>query len=117
MATFTIPTAPETPNYVQRTTLDGREFLLRFLHNQREDTWYMSILNTEEAIIKAGIKIVVDWPLIRKFRYDVRMPPGEFFARTAIAGNDDPPGIGELGEDQRVGLVYLDAEGLAVVLL
>ncbi len=112
MAQFFIPTAPDTPNYIQRTTLDGREYLLRILHNQRENTWYLTLLNTQEEVIKAGIKIVPNWPLLRKFHYDIRVPPGDIFAIVQTT-DDSTPGLGELGIDQRVRLVYFDEAEVA----
>lgn len=114
MAVLVVPTSPDSPNYVQRTTLDGREYLLRVLHNARENVWYMTILDTEEQVIKAGIKVVTNWPLTRKFKHDVRMPPGEFFAISQTRDRSSPK-LGELGADQRVRLFYFEQSELADV--
>ncbi len=107
MAQSFVPTS-DTPFYSQRTTLEGREFLLQFIYNQRENVYYLTIRQTDNTVIKAGIKVVTNWPLLRRYKYDARLPPGELYA---FSFHDDAPaGFGEIGETKRVRLTYFDSE-------
>jgi len=110
MAQFFIPTNSEVPFNSQRTTIEGREFLLNFFYNQSEDVWYLSILDTNEIEILSGLKIVTNWLLLRRRKFDPRLPPGDFIA---ISSTDEPARFGELGLGKRVQLNYLDSEGAA----
>lgn len=91
--------------YTQRTRLDGREFTLRFAWNQREERWYLSVLDSEEVLLVAGIKLVCNWPLLRYAQWDKRVPPGDLRV-SALSANDSPPGFEDLGEGLRCELVY-----------
>jgi hypothetical protein len=99
MAVYEIPTAPGVPFYTQVTELDGVEYRLTFSWNGREGAWYLTIANLQDTIIRAGIKLVPNWPLLRKVRHEKR-PPGELMAL-------DDAGVG----------ITLDSLGTDVVLL
>lgn len=111
MALLVIPTIPEEPYYRQKTNLEGREFLLSFSYNQRIDRWYLSIYDEEETPLLLGLKLVANWPLLRHYRYDTRLPPGELMALTTD-GSTAPPTLTELGPGRRAELVYLDSTEL-----
>ena len=64
--------------FEQLTQLDGREYLLRFVWSTRESTWYLNIYDQDENPIALGVRLVVNWPLLRRFR-DPRLPPGLLF--------------------------------------
>ncbi len=122
-----IPTStdPELPDYTQRTILDGREYQLRFLWNQRNCAWTLTIMDQDGVVLAAGVRIVVGWPLIRRFA-DSRLPPGELIAVDSVdPGPPDEDGVvrnrgldpdlEELGIGARVRLVYMDAEEMAAI--
>ena len=104
MAVHQVPTTPGVPFYSQVTELDGIEYLLTFAWNGREGAWYLSIANNQGNLIRAGIKLVPNWPLLRKVRHEMR-PPGELMVL-------DEAGVGitldNLGTD--VVLFYGDQE-------
>jgi hypothetical protein len=103
-----IPTSTELPSYVQRTTLEGREYVLAFDWNEREGRWFFDVLDSEETPLAVGLKVVVGFPLLRR-KTDPRLPPGDFLAiDTSDTGAD--PGFAELGG--RVRLCYLEAAEL-----
>jgi hypothetical protein len=108
MAVLIIPTTPGEPYYRQRTKLEGREYLLYFSYNQRIDRWYLSIFDELETPLLRGIKLICNWPLLRHYRFDERLPPGEMYA-LSLDGNDEPPGFEELGPGRRVELVYRES--------
>lgn len=105
-----IPTSAELPSYVQRVTLEGREYVLAFDWNEREGRWFLDLLDNEETPLAVGLKVVVGFPLLRRRKTDPRLPPGDFIAiDSSDTGRD--PGFGELGG--RVALCYLEAAELA----
>lgn len=108
MAIRVINTPQNIPFFTQRTTLDGREYLLTFDWNQREQKWYLSIADQDEVPIVSSIKLVANFPLTHLL-VDSRSPPGELFAMDT-SGNGLDPLLSDLGT--RVLLLYMDAEDL-----
>lgn len=108
MATLLIPTSAE-PYYRQKTKLEGRDFILVFSYNQRVERWHLSIYDEEENPLRLGLKLVTNWPLLRRYHQDPRMPPGELMA-VASDGSTEPPALDELGEGKRVQLLYRESE-------
>ena len=108
---FTIPLSPGVPFFRQRTQLDGRDYLLSFFWNEREEAWYLQLDDEAGVPIAAGIKLVLDWPLIGRVA-DARRPPGSLMA-VDPSGNPARPGLQDLGT--RVQLVYADAAEVAAM--
>jgi hypothetical protein len=99
-----IPVALDTPLYTQRVTLDGREYQLRFDFAEREDRWYLSILDVTGNMLASGIKLVGDWPLVRT-HLNPALPQGLLIAADFSPLEGAPPGFSDLG--RRVLLVYI----------
>lgn len=112
MAVLLIPTTPGAPYYQQKTRLDGRDYILHFAYNEREDRWYLSLHDEEDIAILRGLKLVANWPLLRHYRFDTRVPPGELMV-IDLTGDGAPPGLNELGESLRCQLNYMEAAELA----
>jgi len=104
MAILIVPTSTEIAHYTQRTVLDGTSFQLEFIFNEREGSWYLSILSEEGDDLIMGIKIVADWPLLRRQQRE-DTPPGELIALDTTGEGLDP-GFADLGG--RVILLYGD---------
>ncbi len=103
MTVYRIPTpSGDTPFSDQRTALDGREYVLAFLWNQRESAWYL-YLSDESGTPIASSKIVVNVPLFRRVQ-STRKPPGWI---VALSEGDVAPGLNSLGDT--VVLYYYDA--------
>lgn len=126
MAFLVVPTTVAFPEYTQRTVLEGREYVLRFIYNEREGAWYLDISDSDENPLMLGMKLVADWNLLRRAT-DARLPTGELYA-VDLAGSDQSedvagrrailqiardPGRNDLGDDGRVELVYVDAAEVA----
>ena len=118
-----IPTSITATTYTQTTTLDGRDFILRFSNNQRDGLWYMDIGDQDDVPIASGLKLVAEGFPLRRLT-DPRTPDG-FIIVKDLESNDGgfdtgrklialDPGLGELGE--RVVLVYVTAAERAVLL-
>lgn len=109
----TIPTSTDLVNYVQTTSLDGRDYILWFLFNRRDQRWRVSFLDQDESPIRFGVKVVADSPLLRR-ETDDRRPPGILLAKDLAAADvvradgeklvAIDPGVDELGS--RVLLIY-----------
>ena len=99
-----IPTSQHLAYYTQKTSLDGQTYTLEFRWNAREESWYLNILTDTEETVAMGIKLVVDWSLIRRVT-DVKAPPGVLMA-VDTTGSGVDPAFDELGT--RVVLLYFD---------
>lgn len=85
---FIIPTPDSTePRRRQRTEIEGREYVFVFDWNAREAKWSLSLYDQDESAIVTGIKLVIDFPLIRTVS-DSRAPSGDLFVTSD--GNEDP---------------------------
>lgn len=94
----------DDPFYSMTVALDGSDYLFEFRYNQREDCWYFDLSLTDGTLLVAGVKVVCNRPLLKRF-VDTRLPPGTLIA-FANTNDASPPGLTELGEDRRVTLVY-----------
>lgn len=101
----------DDPFYTFTTTLDGKQYIFEFRYNQRENTWYFSVELPDGTALVNGVKVVCGIPLLARVA-DVRLPPGYIMAR-ANGTDASPPGMGELGEDKRVTLLYFTQDELA----
>lgn len=101
---------PDLDSYTERVTLDGVEFDLAFVWNERDSQHYMSIfladtpVNTDgsRVAIIASLPVLVNAPLLLNVPGRVR-PLGELIALDT-SGQDLEAGRGELG--RRVILTY-----------
>lgn len=114
-----IPTRTDLTNYEVTVELDGVDFDLSFLWNDRDESWYLTITETTQTLVDeqtgekvpliAGIPIVIGTPLMRVLT-SLRRPAGELIA-IDNTGTGTSPGINELGA--RVLLYYVEASELA----
>lgn len=106
------PTNPVLPQFEENVILDGTAYKFDFNYNSREKLWYFSVRTSDGIPIAEGIKIVLNFPLLRKIANDIR-PPGEIFAIENDSFGENigqPPGLTDIGN--RVDLVYLDRSEL-----
>jgi len=96
-------------SWEQRTTLDGREFVLAFDWNQRTGQWSLALADQDGVAIASGRALVVGHALLQGC-VDPRRPPGELLVDDATGATDLDPGFADLGA--RFRLVYLDAAEL-----
>ena len=61
-----IPTQPSIPHYTQQTELDGKTYTLEFEYIEREDFWLLHIGDQDGKALVNGIKLVPEWPLLRR---------------------------------------------------
>jgi hypothetical protein len=91
-----VPCAPNgAADFVQRTTLDGREYVLRFRWSQRAGAWTFDLADADGAPIRCGLGLRASYRLLRGV-IDARRPPGELFLIDATGALADP-GFDDLG--------------------
>jgi len=101
----------EEPLYTQRVRLEGKDYVFKLDWSLREERYYLSIFDLDDTPIKVGIKVVPNWPLLRRHRTAL-LPPGELFAfDLAETEAPEPPTLEDFGT--RVELYYFasDEEG------
>lgn len=104
----------EAPYYRERVRLEGRDYVFDFSYNEREERWYLSILDEEADPIAHGIKLIANWSLLFPYRYDERCPPGEITVAD-ITTDGSPPTLLELGEGKRCELLYWTRDELIAI--
>lgn len=107
MAVFEIPLPQGVAFYTKRISLDGTDYIFDFSYNQREDSFYFTINNSDGEYVIGPIKIVSNFPLLGFYRYVAGLPPGELWA-IDFKGEIAAPGINRLGAD--VTFSYFDVE-------
>jgi len=105
-AVILIPTETDKPYYSSRVKLDGREFSLRFAWNQFQERWYLTIADETNEVLLAGLKLIgANWPLLKHYQGDERLPQGELVV-SDLTGLNTPPAFNELGVGLRCELTY-----------
>ena len=99
-----IPVFADTPLYKLRINLDGQDYIFRFDWNARTERWYLDIGTASEQWIVTGLKLVADWPILRRVS-DPRRPPGNLMAVDLSPLQGEPPNLSDLGS--RVKLIYI----------
>lgn len=100
-----IPTSQGVPDYTMRCRLDGLDYNLRFLWNERMERWGLSIFRDDQVLLVGGLFLVCNWRLLRFYQYNLDVPPGELIA-VDLSGDQAPPGLYDMGQDFRVQLTY-----------
>lgn len=100
-----IPTVAGVPYYTLRTRLDGRDYNMRFAWNERAERWHLDIMTDTGELLVAGIKLVANWPLLRFYHSDSRLPPGELSV-IDLTPDGSPPGLSDLEIGARCTLTY-----------
>ncbi|MCK5609855.1 hypothetical protein KAR91_48735 [Candidatus Pacearchaeota archaeon] len=106
----TIPFA-EFPAFTEEIILDNIPYRFTFTWNGRGEFWVFSIADRDEVKLISGIKVLIDFELLRK--YPGRgTPPGELYAI-------DPSGqletIGRNDFQDQASLVYVEEDEVATI--
>lgn len=102
MTIQTLPTRTDIARYDFDVELDGQTYTFDFEWNDRDAGWYMSISDSVGAPLLSGRRIVLNFPLISRYR-DARLPAGTIEA-IDTGSTDTEPGFADLGD--RVKLLY-----------
>jgi len=111
MAIDRLPLTIDVPFYDFEVELDGVEFKLEFRYNDRDNSWYMTVLDTDDTILRAGIRVVTEWSLLRLWQ-EASRPAGNIISINQGVVTE-PPTLNQLGVD--VLLNYVDAAEIAAL--
>jgi len=104
MAVVVIPTRTDLGAYTFQAELDGTLYRFTMQFNEREQVWYLSIADEAGVVIRSGVKIVSNFPLLERIA-DIRRPPGQLMALSPTTLEPDP-GLEALGDG--ISLVYAE---------
>jgi len=105
-----LPINQEGAQFQFSTELDGTTFGLLFRWNDRVGQWSMDVLDGEGVAIVTGIRVVLDVPLLSRYRGLAATPPGDIIA-VDTSGTQTEAGFEDIG--RRVVLYYLSQEEIA----
>lgn len=94
---FTITLNQGNAFFQQRVELEGVNYVLDFAWIARARTWAHGVYTDDGKLVLAGIAIVANRPLYRRFHHLEGLPPGELLY-ISPAGNVDAPGFDGLDE-------------------
>ena len=98
--------------YDELVTLENREYLFEFFWSTRESCWYLSLYDQDNNPIALWIRVVVTWPLLRRFAGS-DIPPGLLMAVDQSGMNEDAQVPTDLGS--RVILTYTTSDDPSLV--
>lgn len=96
MAVLTIPTRTDLGAYTFQIELDDKLYRFTMQFNHREGYWYMSIADESGNDIRTGVKIVSNFPLLRRVA-NIDSPAGEIMALDTTDADADA-GLEDLGD-------------------
>ena len=100
-----IPILAGVPDQRLSVSLGGKRVSLRLLWNEDSEAWFMDISDADGDTIKAGARVVSNWPLLLRVS-DERLPPGNIMALRMVGSG--PPDVDEIGDTVR--LVYVESD-------
>ncbi len=108
MSLVVVPTLKDVDGYVQKTSLEGRDFSLYFRHNSRLGRWFVDVYDQDQVPIMLGVRCVANWSLGR-LTVDPRKPPGTLIVVDREVGAAKDPSKCNLGETGRFALMYAES--------
>lgn len=101
-----LPVVADDSHFRLSVELDGRRWGFEFRWNHRAEQWVMAVLDGDGNRVVSGIRVVLFFDLLDRFRAYATLPPGRLIAMDTSGQNLDP-GLADLG--RRVVLVYRSA--------
>lgn len=95
-----IPLTPGVADQVLSIVLDGNPYKVRVIWNEREGYFALSLLQADDTPILTNVKMVKNYPLIRRFANPFA-PPGEFYF-VQDSGSTPRPLFSELGTNYKL---------------
>lgn len=94
MANLELPLRSDVAHFDYSIVLEGTTYRLEFMWNSRAVGWFFTIRDEAGAVLLAGRRLVIGFPLARPRLKDPRLPPGAFLAldledKGQEAGEDD----------------------------
>lgn len=106
MAVKKIPLRNDSPNYDFQIALDGVVYGFEFQWNERCACWTFDLKDASGNVLVGGVQVVVNYPILSRFK-QATLPPGVLFFWDSTGAGSDPQAISDLG--QRIILFYQEA--------
>ena len=100
---------PKTSNSASVVSLDGVDYQLSFLWNERADHWFLTVRDSLGTDLITARKLVADVPFAVHDTID-GMPDGQLWIVDSTGAGEDA-GLRDLGS--RVLVCYVDSENVA----
>jgi hypothetical protein len=104
MAYLILPNFPTSGRHEYDIELGGETFTLDFTYDERVQSWYMDIRDASNVVIRSGVRLVADFPLLSRSKLDT-LPEGALLAIDITGQGKDIEAQEELGD--RVQLVFV----------
>lgn len=104
-----IPTRSDLPLFSQITALDGKDYLLTFSLNSRDDRWYLTVSDENGALLADSVKLVVNFPLLRNLQ-DPNAPRGVLYLNSEGGAECGPNDLGS-----RCALIYTTKDEISAL--
>jgi len=98
MAILRFPTITGLEHYIFELPLNGTVFRFKFKYNSREETWYFNVLDLNNNILRAGLKVVNEWVLLRLWAARTGRPLGDIVT-VNLGAVSAPPTLTQLGAE------------------
>ena len=115
MSLLEITTDSSDLYFSQIVQLDGVEYVLDFIWLDRESAWYLNIGDQGGNQICTGIRLVVSWDLLRRFRTNPVAPQGMLICLDVSDKGLDITEPTELGD--RVKMYYITPDDTETIAL
>lgn len=101
MAMRVIPIVPGNRSNSRRVQLSGREYRLDLRWSDFEGAWYLALRTAAGVLLVAGVRVVVNLPLLSGRHGVAGVPAGELVAMDVRPTPADP-GLDDLGDIVRL---------------
>ena len=107
---YLVPAPSTTGSNIEAVvSLDGTDYTIRLLWNERASRWFMTIRDADGSDLVTGFKVVADVPFAVHMLPDGLYPGLLWVLDTTGAGED--PGLRDFGS--RVVLMYADEDSVS----
>jgi hypothetical protein len=100
MSSLRIVTTPDVDS-TQRVQLSGSSYSLRIVWSQRGRCFRMSVSDSAGVPLVLGVRMVTLYPLLDRYHYDKRLPPGDIWFLD-MRDQGAKPTLAEMGDRFRL---------------
>ena len=94
------------PSVTKEVAFDGDIYKLSFTWNDRMEAWVLSFLTLQDVAILTGIKLVLNYELIRMYRH-LNIPQGNLFVFD-LSDNENKIGYEDFSNERQLLLTYFE---------
>jgi len=106
MAYLEVPLRTDIYAYTQKTTIEEVVYTLGLRYNARMERWVLDIMDAAGEMLLAGVKLLINYPLTRRFVGSIEGLPEGHFMIVDETGQERNPTRDDLGDD--IKLIYVE---------